>query len=152
MKRVPGLTVLLVVLAAVLVVFVTLLVLALVPPHATTTLRNTFSLPAKLPTASINASNPYGCGGNRSDFLSLPAYSMLYYYVTVNQSGAHVNYWVLGAGAAPGTNTVSYGNESRGHFGLSRAGATIQFVFQGCGTTTTVPLGFWGNFTLPSSP
>lgn len=150
-KRVSGFTVMLATLVALLVVFVTILGLFLLPTHSSTTRRLTFSLPTELPTASINASNPAGCGANRSDFLSFPARSNLYYYVTVNESEARVNYWVLRVNATPVTSTVSYGNESRGNLVVGDAGATIQFMFQGCGSTPTVPLGFWGNFTLSSS-
>lgn len=149
MRKVSWILVALAALATALVIVATILGLSLFPTRASTTLQSTFRLPAELPTASVNASNPHGCGANRSDFLSLPAHSFLTYYVTVNESGAQVLYWVLGPGASPGSNIVSYGNESRGHIELGAAAATLQFVFQGCSSAPTVPLGFWGNFTWP---
>lgn len=151
MRKVSGFTVMLATLAALLAVVATILGLSLLPTHSMTTHRNGFGLPAELPTAPINASNPYGCGANRSDFFSLPADSRLYYYVTVNASDARINYWVLGVNATPRATTVLFGVESSGNVHLTGVGATLQFVFQGCGSTRTVPLGFWGNFTLPSS-
>jgi len=150
-RRISGFTVMLAALVALLVVFVTILGLSLLPPHSTSTHRNTFSLPEALPTGTMNASNPGGCGANRSDFLSFPAHARLYYYVSVNESDARVNYWILGVSSPPEAGTVTSGNEFGGDIELEAVGATIQFVFQGCGSTFTVPLGFWGNYTLPSA-
>ena len=139
------------ILVAVLVVVVSILVLAVLTAHSSSVRKDTFSLPATLPTAAITASNPGGCGANRTDFLSFPAHATLYYYVSVNESGDRVNYWTS-VGTMTGTKTtVTFGSPSSGNVTLGVTGVTFQFTFQGCGPSPTVPLGFWGNYTLPSS-
>ena len=113
--------------------------------------KTTFSLPSKLPTGPITATNPFGCGTNSSDYFSLPAHAYFAYHVTANSSGARINYWTSGAGPPLEETTVTSGNVSNGDFSIGSFDVAIEFTFQGCGLSSAVSLGFWGNYTLPSS-
>jgi len=127
-----------------------LAVILMLPGHSTEITRTTFDLSRTLPTGTINATNPLGCGMNETDFLSLPASAVVHYYVTVNQSGDRAHLWVTGEGS-PANVTITYGNETQSSFTVGGVVATVTFVFQGCGPTANVPLGFWGDYSVSHS-
>jgi hypothetical protein len=107
-----------------------------------------FSLPGTLATLPVNASNPDGCGTNHTDYLSLSAHSWVAYQVSVNATGDTVRFWVVGGSGSGGPTLVEYGHVSPGTMRLGSSNVTVSFVFQGCGTSASVPYGFWGNYTL----
>ena len=146
-------TVAIIAIFAVVIALLTVLAIGLYLPKSSSvsTPKTTFDLPGRLATAPMNSTNPYGCGPNMTDFFTFPAHSFLVYYVSDNASGSRVDYWTLGIGPPSPVTIVRYGNLSAGKIPVGSTSATIEFLFQGCGTTPTVPLGFWGNYTLPGS-
>lgn len=143
-----GLAVLAIVVAV--AVLTGLAVILLLPGHSTEITRTTFDLSRNLPTGTVNASNPLGCGVNQTDFVSFPASAVVHYYLTVNQSADRAHLWLTGEGP-PTNETILYGNATQGAFTVGNVASTATFVFQGCGPTPLVPLGFWGDYTVTHS-
>jgi hypothetical protein len=113
-------------------------------PHA-------FSYTENLPTGTIAYNGQLDCGSNVTLNLTLPSNAVLYYNLSVNTSGGSANVWEIGAGLHAFT-AVPYGGTTEGTIGLGATGGTLEFFFQGCGSTPTVVLAFWGYFASSLDP
>jgi hypothetical protein len=105
-----------------------------------------FDLSRTLPTGTATSNGQLDCGPNVTVQQGFPESGTVWYWITLNGTGVSVNIW--------GTSSSSYIFFSTGSPGYSQGtlpGGSYTFVFQACGSTPTVALGFWGytNYTAP---
>lgn len=130
---------LLVALVAAVAIAVTLVILLLVPVVPRT---GTFDLSQTLPTGSSAFNGQIDCGSNVTVAAVFPSDAIVSYRITQNESHASVNIWMLGGGVSLFENS-GYGGSISGNF--TSGNGHFSFVFQACGPTPTVSLGFWGS-------
>ncbi len=105
-----------------------------------------FDLSRTLPTGTASFNGQSGCGPNETVRESFPSNGIVSYWITQNGSDGSVN---IQGTYASGSFFMStgFGGISQGSF----PGGAYTFVFQACGPTPTVSLGFWGvtNYSAP---
>ncbi|MFZ0829693.1 MAG: hypothetical protein WCB18_03130 [Thermoplasmata archaeon] len=107
-----------------------------------------FNLSRTLPTGTTSFNGQLGCGPNVTVREVFPSNGIVRYWITQNETGASVNIWTDSVGIQGFMNT-GYGGVSAGSF--TSGNGVYTFVFQACGSTPTVSLGFWGgtNYSTP---
>ncbi len=109
-----------------------------------------FNLSRSLPTGTAYSNGQFGCGPTVTVRGNFPANGQVSYWITQHESGASVNINITSdsGGGYTFLNTGSGGHE---HGNFPSGDGRFTFVFQACGPTPTVPLGFWGvtNYSAP---
>jgi len=105
-----------------------------------------FNLSQTLPTGTTHSNGQTGCGSNVTVQETFPADGMVSYRITQNQTNASVNLWTYSDWGSSFVN-IGYGSGTNGSFSSD----AYTFVFQACGSTPTVSIGFWGvtNYWVP---
>lgn len=136
-----------------IIIFITLIaattiVVLTVPvlPHS-----QPFNLSRDLPTGTSSFNGQLGCGSNQTVPVVFPANGVVSFRITQNETGATVDIWMTSdtGGVYSFLNTGGGGGGEYGRF--SSGDGRFTFVFQACGPTPTVVLGFWGetNYSAP---
>jgi len=117
-----------------------------------------FNLSRTLPTGTNFFNGQTGCGPNETVREAFPANGVIAYWITQNATDASVNIWgsSLSVSSFPfmgsfGWSSFFLSTGSPGGSSGSMSSGEYTFVFQACGSTPTVSLGFWGvtNYSAP---
>lgn len=140
-----------VVVAIAVAVIVAVALLLFSPSHSAGAPSSVFNFSQNLPTGTTTSNGQQDCGANESASLTVPVESTVFYNLTVNTSGGSANVWDI-IGSSHGFQSVSYRGMVHTELVVGISAEQIQFVFQGCGPSPTVALGFWGEIvSLPET-
>jgi hypothetical protein len=97
-----------------------------------------FDLSQTLPTGTGYSNAQVGCGPNVTVVYSFPTNGLVTYNMAQNQTGATVNIWASSA------SVDFFDGTGSGHIAGTFSSGKYTFVFQACGPSASVSLGFWG--------
>jgi hypothetical protein len=105
-----------------------------------------FDLSRTLSTGTTTSDGQANCGPNETIRVSFPSDGIVSFWMAQNLTNASVNLWTYSDWSYAFV-TLGPGGSLNGTFSSD----DYTFVFQACGSTPTVSLGFWGitNYLVP---